>query len=107
MNSRHLLVLGVLSAGQIYALAQKEDSYSLQHMDLRQAVKLALKNNHEVRLSTLKIEKDKRAKEVVRSAYSPVLRNDSAFTHVTDTEFIGISPGALGVVSGSAIPSRT
>ena len=107
MNSRHLLILGVLSAGQIYAPAQKEDSYSLQHMDIRQAVKLALKNNHEVRLTTLKIDEDKRAKEVVRSAYYPVLRNDSAFTHVTDTEFIGISPGALGVVSGSAIPSRT
>ena len=74
---------------------------------LEQAVQLALQNNHDVRIASLNVEEARHAKQVTRSAYLPVLRTESTFTHVTDTQFIGISAGALGVVDGSRIPSRT
>jgi outer membrane protein TolC len=76
-------------------------------MNLHQAVDLALKHNHDVRISSFKVEEEEHAKEVARSAYLPVIRNDSMFAHITDTQFIGIPAGAFGVVDGSAIPSRT
>jgi outer membrane protein TolC len=107
MNIRQLLVTSFLSAAQICALAQPEDPSVSRTMNLHQAVDLALKHNHAVRIASFKVEEDEHAKEVARSAYLPVIRNDSVFAHVTDTQFIGIPAGAFGVVGGIAIPSRT
>jgi outer membrane protein TolC len=76
-------------------------------MNLQQAVELALKHNHNVRISSLKVEEDQHAKEVARSAYFPVLKNQSTFAHATDTQFVAIPPGSLGTVGGSKIPSQT
>src|SRR5262249_19533437 len=52
-------------------------------------------------------EGKKDAKGVARSAYFPVLRNDTSGLKVTDTQFIGIPAGALGTAAGTAIPDRT
>jgi outer membrane protein TolC len=107
MNIQPLLIFGVLSAGQICAVAQNESSSVPGTMNLQQAVKLAMEHNHEVRISSLKVEENKHAKEVARSAYLPVLNNHSTFAHATDTQLIGIPTGALGTVGGSTIPSHT
>lgn len=107
MNIRPLLIIVVLSAGQIYAGAQQENLSVPRTMNLHQAVELALKHNHDVRISSFKVEEEENAKEVARSAYLPVIRNDSIFVHVSDTQFINIPAGAFGVVGGSAIPART
>jgi outer membrane protein TolC len=107
MNIRLILIFGALSVGKTGAVAQKENSSVPRSMNLQQAVALAVEHNHDVRISSLKVQEEEHAKEVARSAYLPVLRNDSSFARVTDTQFIGIQTGALGVVSGSTIPSRT
>jgi outer membrane protein TolC len=75
-------------------------------INLHEAVALALKRNHDVRIADFHVEEKQHAKEVARSAYLPTLKNDSEFMHVTDTEFIGIPAGALGLVANSAIPPR-
>jgi outer membrane protein TolC len=75
-------------------------------MTLRQAVELALEHNHDVRISSLKVEEDEHAKELARSAYFPVLRNDTSFLHVTDTQLIEIPAGSLGSVGSNEIPAR-
>ena len=106
MNIRLLLIFSVLSAGQICAVAQKEVSSVPRTMNLQQAVELALKHNHDVRFSSLKVEEDEHAKEVARSAYLPVFRNDTSFTDVTDTQFIEIATGSLGSVGPNPIPPR-
>lgn len=106
MNIRLLLILSVLSAGQICAVAQRENSSVPRTMNLRQAVELALEHNHDVRISSLKVEEDEHAKELARSAYLPVLRNDTSFVHVTDTQLIEIPAGSLGSVGSNAIPPR-
>ena len=105
MSIRPLLIYSVLLAGQICAAAQQPEPSAPRTMSLQQAVDLALKHNHVVRIASFKVEEDQHAKEVARSAYLPVLRNNSAFTHVTDTQFIAIPAGALGVVGGTSIPS--
>jgi outer membrane protein TolC len=107
MNMRPLLIFSVLSAAQFCAVAQRQDSPAPRSLELQQAVALALEHNHEVRLSAEKVEEEVHAKEVARSAYFPDIKNDSVFTHVTNTQFIGIPAGALGNVSGSSIPAHT
>jgi outer membrane protein TolC len=107
MTIRLLLIFIVLLAGQLCALAQGENSSAPHTMNLQQAVAMALEHNHDVRLSSLKVEEEEHAKEVARSAYFPALNNHSTFAHATDTQFIGIPSGALGTVSGATIPPRT
>jgi outer membrane protein TolC len=107
MKTRPLLIAAAVLAGSMSCLAQQENSPVPRSMNLQQAVALALEHNHDVRLSSLKVEEEEHAKEVARSAYFPVLNNHSTFAHATDTQFIGIPAGALGTVGGSALPSRT
>ena len=89
-----------------FAFAQQPESNAPHSLNLHQAVELALKHNHVVRIASLHVEEEEHAKEVARSAYLPTIRNDSAFAHATDTQFIGIPAGGLGVVGNSAIPAR-
>src|ERR1700757_3058329 len=88
------------------ALAQQPQSNGSRRLTLHEAVELALKHNHSVRIAALHVEEEQHAKEVARSAYLPTLRNDSVFTHATDTQFIAIPEGAFGIVGGNAIPPR-
>ena len=44
MNIRQLLIFSVLSAGQICAMAQRENSFVQRTMNLRQAVELELEH---------------------------------------------------------------
>ncbi len=89
-----------------FALAQEPESNAPHSLNLHEAVERALKHNHVVRIASLHVEEEERAKEVARSAYLPTIRNDSAFAHATDTQFIGIPAGGLGVVGNTAIPAR-
>jgi outer membrane protein TolC len=88
------------------ALAQQPESHVPRRLNLHEAVELALRHNHVVRIAALRVEEEQHAKEVARSAYLPTIRNDSTFAHATDTQFIAIPAGALGVVSGTSIPAR-
>jgi outer membrane protein TolC len=88
------------------ALAQQPESNVPRRLNLHEAVELALRHNHVVRIAALRVEEEQHAKEVARSAYLPTIRNDSTFAHATDTQFIAIPAGGLGVVSGTSIPAR-
>jgi outer membrane protein TolC len=89
-----------------FALAQQPESNVPRRLNLHEAVELALRHNHVVRIAALHVGEEQHAKEVARSAYLPTIRNDSVFAHATDTQFIGIPAGGLGVVGSSAIPAR-
>jgi outer membrane protein TolC len=78
------------------ALGQAAEPSAPRTMNLHEAVEMALKHNHVVRITSLHVREEQQAKEVARSAYLPTLRNDSEFFHVTDTQFIDIPAGALG-----------
>lgn len=78
-----------------------------RHLTLDEAVQLALKHNHLVQISRYQVQEKEHAKQLTRSGYFPVLRNDSTLAHVTDTQFIGIPAGSLGTVGGTPLPSTT
>jgi len=75
-----------------------------RHMTLQEAVQMALKHNHNIRIAGYTVEEKQQAKAVAKSAYFPSIRNDSSFMHVTDTQLIQIDAGSLGLADGTAIP---
>src|SRR6266481_112787 len=75
-----------------------------RHITLPEAVQLALTHNHDIRIAGYTVEQKRHAKEVAKSSYFPSIRNDSSFTHVTDTQLIQIKSGSLGIAGGTPIP---
>jgi outer membrane protein TolC len=78
-----------------------------RQISLEEAVQLALKHNHIVRISQFQVEEKQHTKDLARSAYFPILRNDNNLVRLTDTQFIGIPAGSLGIVGGTPIPGST
>ena len=89
------------------AVSQQADPYAPRTLNLHEAVEMALRHNHVVRIASFQVEEQEHAKEAARSAYFPTLKNDSMFVHVTDTQFVEIPLGAFAVVGGTAIPSQS
>jgi outer membrane protein TolC len=79
---------------------------NVRRLTLHEAVQMALKQNHMVRISEMKIEEKQHAKDVARSAYFPTISNQSTLLHLTDTQFIEIATGSLGTVNGTPIPTQ-
>jgi outer membrane protein TolC len=98
----------VLVAALFLCIASaQEASYTAsppRHINLQEAVQLALKHNHDVRIAGYKVEEKEHAKQVAKSSYFPSIRNDSSFMHATDTELIQIRSGSLGTAGGTPIP---
>jgi outer membrane protein TolC len=108
MNSLTVFLCAFLSAFcSVTLAAQEAESPAARRITLPEAVQLALKHNHIVRIAGYKVEEKEHAKDVVRSAYFPILRNDSNVLRVTDTQFIGIPEGSLGTLAGTPLPSRS
>ena len=100
------LVTVALFMGPALVQGQQIESTARRTINLREAVDLALKHNHTVRIATLHVEEEQHAKAVARSAYLPTIKNESTFGHLTDTQFVAIPAGAFGVVGDTAIPQR-
>jgi len=108
MNKLAAFLLALLLLAHSVTLgAQEIQSSAPRRITLEEAVQLALKHNHVVRIAEYKVEEKEHTKEIARSAYFPLLRNDSSLSRVTDTQFIAIPTGALGSVGGTPIPGAT
>ena len=106
MKALRILIATILFIGAVLVQAQQADSAVPRTINLHEAVEMALKRNHGVRIAAFHVEEEQHAKEVARSAYLPNIWNASTFGHATDTQFIGIPAGGLGVVGNTPIPSR-
>ena len=78
-----------------------------RNVTVQEAVQLALRHNHIVRIAGFQVEEKQHAKDVARSSYFPTVRNDSSVRDLTDTEFIAIQAGGLGRPANTPIPGRT
>src|ERR1700751_1910034 len=102
-GARFLLVTMAFSA--CTAAAETGNTAPPRHITLQQAVQLAMRHNHDVRIAGYTVEEKQQAKQVAKSSYFPSIRNDSSFMRLTDTELIQIRAGGLGVAGGTPIPS--
>jgi outer membrane protein TolC len=98
-----LLAATVLGASAVVA-DDEGKAAPPRHITLREAVQLALKHNHDVRIAAYTVEEKQHTKDVAKSSYLPSIRNDSSFLHLTDTQLIEIQAGSLGAASGTQIP---
>jgi outer membrane protein TolC len=83
-----ICVVALAALAALPVAAQQNAPSDVRHITLAEAVQLALKHNHLIRIAGYSVEESQRAKDVARSAYYPKLRNDSSYLHVTDTQFI-------------------
>jgi outer membrane protein TolC len=105
MKRKALTLLTAWALSACLALAdQTGGAAPSRHITLQEAVQLALKHNHNVRIAQYGVDEKQHAKEAAKSAYFPSIRNDSNFMHLTDTQLIQIAPGSLGVAAGTPIP---
>jgi outer membrane protein TolC len=107
MNVRNVVLLICIGALGASAFAQETKTAGEKSITLDEAVQLALKHNHYIRLAQYSVEESEHAKEAARSSYFPNLRNDSNAGRLTDTEFIAIRQGSLGTAAGTPIPEQT
>jgi outer membrane protein TolC len=107
MNARiGVLIAGLSLFGALIPTAAQEAA-TPRHITLREAVQLALKHNHYVRIAQFQVEAKQHAKDVAKSAYFPSIKNESRLFEVTDTQFIQIPAGSLGTVGGTPLPERS
>jgi outer membrane protein TolC len=103
MTNRHLLrLLGF--AGLSLLGVTRIASAEVRHISLEEAVRLAVNQNHALKIARLKVEENQQKKAGARSSYFPSLTNQSNLLHVTDLETVAIPAGDLGHVGGALIP---
>ena len=103
---RALAVILFLSSFAVSVRAQTTGP-SPRHVTLQEAVQLAVKHNHVVRIAGFQVQEKQHAKEAARSSYFPNVTNESRIFTVTDTQFIQIAEGSLGRVAGTPIPAQS
>ena len=105
MKRQALFLIMATALSSSLALADETNgSGPSRHITLQQAVQLALKYNHNVRIAGYAVDEKQHAKEAAKGSYFPSIRNDSSFLHLTDTQLVEISPGSLGTAGGTPIP---
>jgi outer membrane protein TolC len=102
-NALFLLLATAFTAALAWADETREAAPP-RHITLQEAVQMALKHNHNVRIARYSTDEKQHAKEAAKSSYFPSIRNDSGFVRVTDTQLIQIAPGGLGTAAGTPIP---
>ena len=103
MRNRHLLGLFTFAGLTLLAVPQN-DLAQARHITLREAIQLAVTQNHALKVARMKVEENREKKAGERSSYFPRLTNDSNFLHVTDLETVAIPAGGFGHVGTALIP---
>jgi outer membrane protein TolC len=105
MTIRVPLIPILLCLGTAVVFGQERQAAAHRLITLREALELASQNNHRVRIARLAVDEKLRARDVVRSGYFPVVRTDSSFIHVSDTQLVELPAGSLGLVGSNPIPA--
>ena len=103
-SGRVLAVILILS-GLAVSVRSQTTAPTPRQITLPEAVQLALKHNHMVRIAQFSVEEKQHAKAAAKSEYFPTLENKSVLSRITDTQFVGFPTGSLGFVDGSPVPA--
>ena len=104
MKRKGLFLLIATFSVAFISAEEPGDTTTPRHITMQEAVQLALRHNHDVRIAGYTVEEKRQAKEVARSSYFPSIRNDSSFVRLTDTQEVQINAGSLGLANGTPIP---
>jgi outer membrane protein TolC len=106
--TRPLLLLVPLGfVFRAYVVAQ-QPAPAPARLTLDQAIDLALKQNHSIRLRSLSVEQTQRKKDEARSNYLPQIKASGSVLHITELAGVEIPEGAFGNhPSTGAIPGKS
>src|SRR5262249_5672075 len=77
------------------------------NLTLPAAVRLALAQNHDLKIARLKVVENEQKKAAARSGYFPQIHNQTTVAHITALENILIPTGAFAVLPNAGpVPSR-
>ena len=108
MNSFGKLLVATLFLSSFAVSVRAQTTQpSPRQITLDEAVQLAVKHNHVVRIAGFQVQEKEHAKEAARSRYFPSITNESRVFTVTDSQFIEIPAGSLGTAGGSPIPAQS
>jgi outer membrane protein TolC len=100
MRGQHRLVIWQLVIAILFGPTGTLDSVAQQdtpmHLSLDQAMDLAIKQNHSVRLHSLGVEDMRSKKDMARAAYLPQITARGGVHYVTELAGIEIPAGAFG-----------
>jgi len=109
LGSSAWLILSLLILGSTLCtrVAAQQPSPVPLRLTLDQAIDLALKQNHSVRLRSLSVEQAQSKKDEARSNYLPQIKASGGVLHLTEFEGVQIPAGAFGSYpSTGPIPSN-
>jgi outer membrane protein TolC len=109
MNRRLLLSLVWVLVLCLLALCVPERASAADpvKLTLAGAVKMAIAQNHELKVARLKVTEDEQKKAAERTGYFPEIKNQSTVARTTAQENIGIPAGAFGLFpDGNLVPNR-
>jgi outer membrane protein TolC len=102
------LPLSLLGSTFVTRAAAQQPSPSPLRLTLDQAIELALKQNHGVRLRALSVEQMRYKKDEARSNYLPQINASGSALHITELAGIEIPAGAFGSYpSTGPVPSKS
>src|SRR5258705_10577658 len=105
MKRRALFLFMATALSCFLTLADEPGSTApSRRITLHEAVQLAFKHNHNVRIAGYAVDEKQYAKEAAKGSYLLFVRNDSSFLRVTDMQLIQINFGSLGTAGGMQIP---
>lgn len=103
-TSLAVILLLLLSCFAISVRAQTNES-APREITLSEAVQLALKHNHMVRIAEFHVAEKQHARAGAKSEYLPTIQNESKVFRLSDSQYVGFPVGSLGSVDGTPIPS--
>jgi outer membrane protein TolC len=105
---RLCLSLALLGSTFIATSVAQQSSASPMQLTLEQAINLALKQNHSVRLRSLSIEQMQSKKDEARSNYLPQIKASGSILHITELAGVEIPAGAFGnYPSTGLVPAKS
>jgi outer membrane protein TolC len=100
-----LVVLGPTFGTRVVA---QQSPPTPMRLTLDQAIELALKQNHSVRLRSLSVEQMQSKKDEVKSNYLPQIKASGSVLYITELEGVAIPAGAFGSYpSTGPVPSKS
>jgi outer membrane protein TolC len=97
---RSIEIIGLVLLGT----APRGWTAEVRRLTLQEAVHLAVSQNRALKIARLKVDENQQKKAGDRSAYFPLITNQSNALHITELQNVVIPAGAFGSTGGAFVP---
>ena len=106
MTGRNFLRRAAIAGVFLFcAIAVRGDE--LRHLNLEEAVRLALQQNRDLKIARLKVKENESRKAAAHSDYLPTITNQSNVLHISELQNITVPAGSLGSLAGANLPPQS